>query len=207
MAIVYVLPPAGGLQNTGYANGRTYTSNGVAIPVPDFDAAVLANAGWTVLGSVPAQLGGGGVGLKSPGVLAQSAVPASVTGTTAETVLATIAIPAGALGPNGRIRAAMGFSTMATASHTVRMRLSGTAVMIVGPTTSVSGVQQQDILAQNSTTSQIAIPFGGVGTNSLAPVTTALDMTQAQTLTITAQPGATTETMTLYWYSVEILNP
>src|SRR5213079_2421852 len=47
---------------------------------------------------------GGGIGLKAAGVLAQSAVAASVTGTLTETVLATIAIPAGAMGVNGAIR-------------------------------------------------------------------------------------------------------
>jgi hypothetical protein len=39
--------------------------------------------------------------LKAAGVLAQSAVAASFTGTLTETVLATIAIPAGAIGVNG----------------------------------------------------------------------------------------------------------
>lgn len=149
---------------------------------------------------------GAGVGLKTPGLLAQSGVPSSVTGTTTETVLATIAIPAGIVGPNGRIRVTMGWSSAASTSHTLRARLAGTAMMTVA-SSSISYVLQNDIVNQNSQQSQVAIPIGVISSGATAQVTAAADMTQPQSLTITAQPGATTETVTLYWYSVEILNP
>ena len=48
------------------------------------------------------------LGLASRAVrtLAQSAVAASLTGTTTETALATIVIPAGSMGPNGQVEVA-----------------------------------------------------------------------------------------------------
>lgn len=47
MPNVIVHPPADGLHNTGYANGRSYTATpGNPISVPDFDAQVLCTNGW-----------------------------------------------------------------------------------------------------------------------------------------------------------------
>ena len=157
-------------------------------------------------GSLPnptvSKVGGHGVAQ----VIAQSGVAASVTSTTTETTLATITIPANAMGASGRIRVTMGWSSVATASHTLRVRLAGTAMMMIA-SASVSYVLQCDIVSQNSQQSQIALPIGVVSSGTSAPVTSAVNMTAAQTLTITAAPGATTETVTLYWYSVEVLNP
>jgi hypothetical protein len=59
-------------------------------------------------------------------VLAQSAIAASVTGTVTKTSLATIVIPAGAMGANGRIEVEAYFTvTSNTNSKTVNMELAG----------------------------------------------------------------------------------
>lgn len=50
MAIVQMIPPTDGKHNTISIKKRTYsTTNGVPIPVPDFDADTLQANGWTVL--------------------------------------------------------------------------------------------------------------------------------------------------------------
>jgi hypothetical protein len=49
MTTVNLIPPADGGHSTITVNGRTYASTpGVAIPVPDFDAAILGANGWTI---------------------------------------------------------------------------------------------------------------------------------------------------------------
>lgn len=210
MAIVYVLPPAGGLQNTGYANGRTYTSNGVAIPVPDFDAAVLANAGWTVLGSVPAQLGGGGIGLKSAGVLAQSGAPSSVTGTTSETTLATVAVPANAMSVNGCLRVKLLGDVNSNGNvKTIKAYFGGTLVYSGALTSTFSVAREINIFNRGATNSQVCESSGsatGVGTAGAASTTLAIDTTQAQNILITGTLATSTDNLTLSALRVELLN-
>lgn len=49
MATHLVMPPSATGTCTLTVNGRTYTtSNGAAISVPDFDAAILQANGWTI---------------------------------------------------------------------------------------------------------------------------------------------------------------
>ncbi|WP_354686684.1 hypothetical protein [Cupriavidus necator] len=155
---------------------------------------------------------GGGIGLKSVGVLAQSAAPVSVTGTTTETTLATIAIPAGAMGPNGALRITTAWSAQASNANTktVRHRIGSTQIgSSTGLANNLNTITAQQWSNRNSQTSQIArdviaVPFGANGGALLA---TAIDTTAAQTLTLTAQLGTASDTITLEAYTVEILNP
>ena len=160
--------------------------------------------------------GGGGVGLKSAGVLAQSAVAASVTGTTSETVLATIPVPAGAMGANGILRIITLWSVTNSAdSKTLRVRLGGiggTAYLGLGVTAVATAQELTLIRNRNSLSSQVgfaATPAASYGTSTTAVTTSAVDMSAAQDLVITgtiaANAGA--NTITLEAYTVEILNP
>lgn len=152
---------------------------------------------------------GGGIGLKATGVLAQSGVAVSVTGTTVETTLATITIPANALSANGKLRITWMMSFTSSANNkNGRLRFGGTQIDNIGGTT-ISGFEwQQNISALNSTQSQSAYqgnsaPYqiGGLFVN------TSFDMTQPQQLTITGQCANAADTITLISYTVEILNP
>src|SRR5688500_6060251 len=63
-----------------------------------------------------------------PYVLAQSAVAASHTGNTTETTLATVTVPANAIGANGRLRVTSLWShTNSANSKTLRVRFGGAA--------------------------------------------------------------------------------
>lgn len=146
---------------------------------------------------------------RSPLVLAQSAVPASVTGAVAETVLATITIPAGAMSANGRLRIKTLFAATlnATNADVFRVRLGGTALVSSGSVTNVVMYTiGSDINNAGATNSQVA-SASATGGGGSAPSTSTVDMTQTQSLTITAQLGLATDTITLRSYTVELLNP
>jgi hypothetical protein len=153
---------------------------------------------------------GGGIGLSAVGVLAQQGAPLSVTGTLVETTLLTVAIPAKAVGPNGVIRVAM--STALTSNgdtKTVSAYLGGQKLFA----SAASGISGQDIqfrIAANGTNAQTgnwaATSNMGLGSSSTR-LTSAVDMTVAQNLTITGLLASAGDTITLLDYTVELLNP
>lgn len=155
--------------------------------------------------------GGGVVGVKAPGVLAQSGGPISITGTLVETTLATIAIPASSLTTNGSLRITTLWSyTNSANTKTVRVRLAGTQIGLAAAT-ATAAVQGQVIITNRAAlNSQVcngnnmAAPFG---TTTSAPVITAIDMAVSQNVTLTATLSNVGETITLESYTVEILNP
>lgn len=153
---------------------------------------------------------GGGIGLKSPGVLAQSAVAVPLTGTLAETTLATISVPAGAMGLNGMLRISAICSVTNNANaKTIKFVFGGTTYNQVALPSVGSGQWYTTIRNRNSTNSQVsgALPSMGAGTNSSAAFTGAVDTSIAQTLTITGTLANTGDTITLEAYTVELLNP
>lgn len=141
-------------------------------------------------------------------VLANSAVAASVTGTTNETTLATVTVPAGAVGANGLLRITTLWSVTNNANNkTVRHKLGSTTVWTASPTSTASGQFQSITRARNSTSSQVT-QFSSTtnfGTSANAQTTSSLDFTGAVTLTITAQLATSTDTATLEAYTVEYL--
>jgi len=155
---------------------------------------------------------GGGIGLKSSGVLAQSAVPASVTGTLSETTLATIAIPAGAMGVNGLVRVTADFSNTNSANSKIfTVRLGGQSFYSATVTTTAVFGCQARAMNRGALNSQIGgvqtVGSGGFGSTSTASASLSVDTSQAQNLTITGTLTNTSETITLAAYTVEILNP
>lgn len=148
--------------------------------------------------------------IRSDGLLAQSAVPSSVTGTTTETVLATIPVPAGALNVNGSLRISSLWSyTNSANTKTLTVKLGATSFLNVAPTTTAS-FQSMNIIrnrAINSQVSFVASALSSFTTSNGAPTTGAIDMSAAQNITFTATLANSGETITLEGYTVEILNP
>lgn len=145
--------------------------------------------------------------------LARSSVAVPLTGTTTETVLATVTIPAGLLGMNGGLIVYSTWTTTNSANtKTPRVRFGGAAGTIYGATgltTTASYADVRRIRSRNSASSQVGgtSTSGGIGTvaSGAAIVTSALDMTAAQDLVLTAQLGLGSETITLENYEVWLL--
>lgn len=149
--------------------------------------------------------------LRMPFILAQSAVAVSVTGTLTETTLATITIPGGMMGPNGSLRITPLFTfTNSANTKTPRVKF-GTAAPVAfyaaAATTSVA-VQPITNIRNRAAASQFGMGAGfpaGIGSTGANPVTSSIDTTIDQTVTITGQLTNTGEIITLEGYTVEVL--
>lgn len=153
----------------------------------------------------------GGAVLKPSGLLAQSAVPSSVTGTISQTALASLTIPGNAIGPNGSLR----ITTLWTVTNnsdtkSIGATFGGTVFMNKSLTTSDSFQAQTIIRNRGVTNSQVSsspsavADYGSSGANTQ---TGTVDTTQNQTLNITGTLGTSSDTITLESYTVEVLNP
>jgi len=147
-------------------------------------------------------------------IIGMSAVTGmSVTGTLVETTLATISVPANAMGANGALRITAQWSKTGTAgTGEPRIKFGGTTFVDGGAAgaTVISGRTQVQIHNRNATNSQVAMAanqanfsFG----NLTATVTSAIDTTSSQDVTFTCQLGNTGDTCTLESYSIELLEP
>lgn len=144
-------------------------------------------------------------------VLAKSAVAVTHTGNTTETALATITIPAGALGPNGAIRVTALTTNNNNANiKTTRFRwdtISGTDFLGYATTTNITHQPQRTIWNRNSASSQISVPSGitnPFAAISITPTTAAINTAVATTFVITGQLANAADTVTLESYLVEI---
>jgi hypothetical protein len=144
-------------------------------------------------------------------VLAKSAVAVTHTGNTTETALATITIPAGALGPNGAIRVtALTTNNNNANMKTTRFRwdtITGTDFLGYATTTNVTHQPQRTIWNRNSASSQISVPSGitnPFAAISIAPTTATINTANATTFVITGQLANAGDTVTLESYLVEV---
>jgi len=145
---------------------------------------------------------------------ASAATGASVTGTVTETALATITVPAGAMGLNGIIRVTPLFSYTNSANNkTLRVRLGG-----IGGPAFLSNAATTTLLAQpivlirnrgvaNSQVGFTAATFSSVGITTGALATGSVDTSAATTVVISGQLANTGETITLESYLVELIVP
>lgn len=141
----------------------------------------------------------------------QSAVQVPHTGNTAETTLATIQVPANAMGPNGRVRVTVLWSMTSSANNkTIRVRFGGTSGTIYQQqqlTTNQINRLQAEWANRNATNSQVGGPAGassGWGGSSAAIVTSAVDTTANADIVISGQLANSGETIALEHYLVEI---
>ena len=146
-----------------------------------------------------------GLALSGPRILGQSAVAVSHTGDTAEFTLATITIPAGAMGNNGQVEIEAAFSMTNNANaKSPRFKFGGTA-MFDGTVSGVGGQQARKRIAnRNATNSQVTFFYGAINdfSSSSGVTTAAIDTTQPVNITITGQLAVATDTITLESYRV-----
>jgi hypothetical protein len=197
------------LANTGTSNNPAWSQvdlmNGVTNALP------VANGGTNATTTR-----GAAASLKVPYILAQSSVQVSHTGDLVEATLATITIPANAMGPNGSVRLTCYMSCTNSANiKTIKVYFNGTGgtAYINSGFTAIGSLRfQQQISNRNATNSQVGNLYqtqGGFGASTASPafVTSAVDTTASVDIVITGQLANTGETITLEGYTAELLVP
>lgn len=146
--------------------------------------------------------------LKTWTMIQASAVAVSVTGTLVETTLATIALPAVTLGPNGRFRLWHLWSFNNNANNKIfRVKFGASMIYQVGRSTQQSEQAFTIIRNRNNQAIQIGPPlvYDGIGTGGAAAIAYAIDTSLAQNITLTALLANVGDTVTLESYSLEVL--
>lgn len=126
---------------------------------------------------------------------------------TSENTLATVAVPAGAMGPNGRLRITTKWSATNNGNvKTCRIRLSTTAYLQMDIASVGASNRYVEIANRNSQSAQVAQLLSntnGWGTMG-APTTGTVDTSVAVNLTFTVQKATAGDTVTLEDYMVEL---
>jgi hypothetical protein len=189
----------------------------IAALSPANDDIVQRKAGaWT--NRTPAQLR---ADLASPRIIAASGASASLTGTLTETVLATITIPANAMGANGQIVVEAYLSCTsggAPGNRDVRVRFGGNAIgtsteffIFRGSNTTLTMQVHARISNGNATNAQkgpaLQTTVSGYGASSNAKVTASYDTTSDQYILITGDLTDTGDTIVLESYNVMLIRP
>lgn len=145
-------------------------------------------------------------------VVGRSGVQVSHTGDTNETTLATISVPAGAMGPNGILRITAIFGATGSAgTKTARVKLSSTTFSQLAMSSAQSGQKVQvEIHNRNSSSSQISHNSGGAqagswGLSTSAPTTGSIATSSAQDITLTGQLANGADSIAIEAYTVEVL--
>lgn len=142
-----------------------------------------------------------------PYLLARGTTQLSVTGTTSQTTLATVTIPAGAMGPNGVVHIRSLWSAAANNANakTARVRLDGNTMSSGALANNLTYSDDRKIINRNSASSQLFLntasaPFG-VSTTALG--TQATNTASApRDITFTGQLADGADTMSLEYYEV-----
>lgn len=154
-----------------------------------------------------------------PRILGASAVTGmSITGTVAETVLATVPLAAGVIGANGILRVTSLWQVTNSVNNKIltwRIGASGNGIggSIYGQTTQTTVASmrmQQQLQNRNSVSAQVlqsGIGTGGWGTTTAGISTDTRDTSVALDLVFTGTLANTGETITLQSYTVELLRP
>lgn len=134
---------------------------------------------------------------------------ASVTGTTAETTLASVTIPANLLGADGSVRVYALYSFTGTAGiKYLRIKFNGNTFVSLAPSAPVLSTSVLRQFSNLTTGTQVssAVGLAAEGATNSNPITTLfVDTTADTTLTVTAQLAVGTDTASLAKVIVEIL--
>lgn len=148
-------------------------------------------------------------------VIAQSAAAVALTGTLVETVLASVTIPGGTIGANGRVRISHAWSNNNNGNSKTRSIRFGTSVGITGtqytsvsPTTQICHYNEHMISNRNSEASQIGnVPVsatGGPGAFNSAAVVSTVNTANDSVICFTGLLTSAGDTITLEHYLVEV---
>lgn len=144
-----------------------------------------------------------------------SAVGFSVTGTTAETALASVTVPANAMGVNGILRVHTTWSyTNSGNNKIVKVRfggIGGKSYLNTTATTTATLKHVFQLANRGVANSQVAGTYSAAtagiwGPTASALTTSAVDTSGETTVVFTGQLANTGETITLESYLVELLN-
>lgn len=146
---------------------------------------------------------------------ASGVASAALTGTTDETILATIPIPAGTMGLNGILRYTfLANFTNSANDKTLRARLGGLSGTIfheiVSTTAASHGSSGKVIMNRDSAASQVGsavVSPNVVGSSTTNAATGTVNTAIAQDFVITGQLESAGESLTLEFYLVELLKP
>lgn len=144
----------------------------------------------------------------APIILAQSGAPLSKTGDLNKTTLASVIVPANAMGKNGSIRVTTVWSMTNNANaKNVITQWGGTDIATLACASMATYREQRQITNRNALNSQVAFvsAFGGWANSAVAISTQAKDTSQDQTLGIAVQLTNATDTITLESYLVELI--
>lgn len=181
--------------------------NGIAVAAGTTDAAIGGN---TVFSNTAGNYSDAGTRTVFDSyTLAKSAVAVSAPADATEDTLATITIPANALGANGAIRfRAMLSYTNSVNNKTIRVKFGGTQIYATVQTASVALELNGFVANRNATNSQtsnvIDTKQAAAGSFMAGPAPAAIDTTAATTLTITGQKATAGETLTLESYVCDL---
>lgn len=182
---------------------RTYALADLPTPtsiLKGAEALVEFGAGASLV-LIPARCDGAGWVFEE--VTLQNAVAASVTGTTAETTLATITIPGGLLGPNGQFEIETLWSYTSSANlKTFNTKFDGVGIHTLGTNTNgqVSMTAHQRVANRNSQSSQVMHRSSTVNYFAMitsAVTTSTVDTSVDKNLTISGVLASAGETITL----------
>lgn len=138
-----------------------------------------------------------------PTIIYSSGSAVVLTGTTAETTLASLTIPGGLLGASGTIIViALWSHTNNANTKTKRVKYGSFAA----PYTETTSVSSRDYFSmhQRSTNAQVTYSASGFGNSASALLTGSIDSTVDQTLSITGQLASASDTLTLEAIRVEV---
>lgn len=131
------------------------------------------------------------------------------TGTTSETTLATLTLPANIMGVNGVVRVMLLWSATNNANNkTVRFKFGGSTFYAVAITTGVMCQAIVEVPNRNNASSQVGAQsaFNGVGNGGAAVITAAVNTANAVTMLITGELANSADTITIEAYSLEVLH-
>jgi len=200
LADAAALRTAGGLGTMAtQAAGAVAITGGSVTGITDLAIADGGTAASTARGAA--------ANLAVPRVIYHSAVAVPLTGSTSETLMATIPVAAGEMGPNGFVEIDVLWSCTNNANgKTIRARLatsgSGLTGTLVDSGTPTSVAAQRRLILvsnRNSASSQVSGSTGQAGgTGSIsAPSTAAIDTSAASEIGITGQLTNSGDTLTL----------